>query len=59
MGFFLICVIDKVVSYFPFFIKTCTWNVFEVTYRTDGMGVKFILIIADIPFEIVYICHYK
>lgn len=27
MGFFLTCVIDKVVSYFPFFIKTCTCNV--------------------------------
>lgn len=34
-------------------------HVFEVTYRTDGMGVKFILIIVEIPFEIVYICHYK
>lgn len=59
MGFFLTCVIDKVVSNFPFFIKTCTCNVFEATYRTDGVGVKFILIIVDIPFEIVFTYHYE
>lgn len=59
MGFFLICVIDKVVFNFFFFIKICICNVFEVIYRIDGVGVKFIFIIVDILFEIVYICYYE
>lgn len=54
---FLTFVIDKVVCYFNIFIYTC--NVFDVAYRSDGPGVKFTLIIVDIPCQIVYTCLYK
>lgn len=33
---------------FSFFI----YNVFRVAYRPDGLGVKFMLITVDNPFEI-------
>lgn len=40
--------------YFPFFF---IYNVFTVAYRSGEPGVKFMLIIVDIPYQIVHTCQ--
>lgn len=50
---YIVLSLDAVLFYF--FI----YHVFKKAYRPDRRGIKLLLIIVVIPYEIVYACHHQ